>query len=83
MEKKAEDLEALEQEHAQREADIAKLEREIAKAKEEHDEIAVEQTQTQAPDHGEEIKGLRLQRRDAQTTVSEALGFNIQLVPLF
>ena len=72
MEKKADDLEGLEQEYQKRETDIDKLQRDIARMKEEADEIAVEQTQTQAPDHSDELKALRLQKRDAQTTVSSA-----------
>lgn len=69
MEKKADDLEGLEQEYQKRETDIDKLQRDIARMKEEADEIAIEQTQTQAPDHSDELKALRLQKRDAQTTV--------------
>ena len=69
MEKKADDLDGLEQEHQKRAADIDKLQKDIARLKDEAEEIAIEQTQTQAPDHSRELNELRLQKRDAQTTV--------------
>lgn len=72
MEKKAEDIEALEQQHAKQQADIAKLSAQVAKAREECESIAVEQSQTQAPDHSSELAALRLEKQDAQQTVSAA-----------
>lgn len=69
VEKKGEDLENLEEEYEKRQFEITKCTNEIARLKEEADAILVEQTQTQAPDHSSELAALRLQKRDAQTTV--------------
>ena len=69
VEKKGEDLEGLEEEYQKREADINKYTSEIAKLRDEAEAIIVEQSQTQAPDHSAELADLRLQKRDAQTTV--------------
>lgn len=69
VEKKTDCLEQLEEEYQKRVVEIAELERGIARLKEQVDELAVEQTQTQAPDHSSELAALRLQKRDAEQTV--------------
>lgn len=70
VEKRAEDLEGLEDEYNRRQADIAKHERDMARWKGEASEVEIEQSQTQAPDHSAELQALRTQKREAQTTVS-------------